>query len=129
MLLVVFKQCFLLAFHTSPAYSGFQTFGSSPWVGRFLSTNLTTSELAGRALPLLKLREISRQFPFEFAFLCAMLGLAFCVVTRFTSLAFRIGACRVKATMAGSVAFQAVFPLWLIIGFTRKCFLADPTSK
>ena len=91
-LLVLFKQCFLLAFHTSPAYSGFQTFGRSFCVGRLLSTNLATSELAGRALPLLKLRQISRQFQVEIAFLCAMLGFAFCVVARLTSLAFRIGA-------------------------------------
>ena len=110
-LLVLFKQCFLHAFRTSPAYSGHQAFLSSVWVGRCLSTNLTTSELAGRALPLLKLRQISRQFEFEFAFFCAMLGLTFCVVARFTSLAFRIGACRVKTAIARNVSAMSIVPL------------------
>ena len=110
-LLVLFKQCFLHAFRTSPAYSGHQAFLSSVWVGRCLSTNLTTSELAGRTLPLLKLRQISRQFQFEFAFLCAMLGLEFCVVARVTSFAFGIGACRVKTTIAGSVLVLSIVPL------------------
>ena len=55
MLLVLFKQCFLHAFYTSPAYSGVQAFPNSLCLGRFLSTNLTTSDLAGRALSFLKL--------------------------------------------------------------------------
>ena len=92
MLLVFFKQSLLLTFHTSPAYSGFQALGRSFCVGRLLSTNLTTSEHAGWALPLLKLRQISRQFQFQFAFLPALFGFALCVVARLTSLACRVGA-------------------------------------
>ena len=128
-LLVLFKQQLLHAFHTSPAYSGRQAFPNSFRVGRFLSTNLTTSELAGRTLPLLKLRQISRQFQFEFAFLCAMLGLAFCVVARLTSLAFRIGACRVKTDIAYSSSSLAVSPHPLCVICFSAMLLANVALK
>ena len=92
MLRVLFKQSLLLTFHTSPAYSGFQAFGSPFCVGRLSSTNLTTSELAGRAFPGSQLVSIARQFYVTWGNFSTVLGFALSVVARLTSLALGIGA-------------------------------------
>ena len=79
MLLVLVEQIFLHAFHISPAYPGHQAFLSSVRVARLLSTDLTTSELAGRALPGSQLVSIAMQLYLTWESFCTVLGLAYCV--------------------------------------------------
>ena len=81
------------------------------------------------AFPGSQLVGIARQLYFTWENFCTVLGFALCVVARCTSLAFRIGACRVMAAFAGSGLLQTVSPLCMVVFFFRKHYFAYLTRK
>ena len=129
MLLVALLQFCLQALCARPFLLCVLAFRASLGYRILFATHLAACVNTTWAFPGSQLVGIAWQLYSAWEDFCTVLGFALCVEARFTSLAFGIGACRVKATMAGSVAFEAILPLWPIIGFTRKCFLAYHPSK